>query len=58
MALMSYCGNMPLISMSNPTCMSVLENMEKNLLKRANQNYIVIINMSLSSTNLHFKVFL
>ena len=62
MALMSYCGYKLLISMSNPMCMSVLENIEKkltqNLLKRAHQNYIVIINRSLSSTNLHFKVFL
>ena len=31
MALMSYCGNKLLISMSNPTCMSVLENIEKKL---------------------------
>ena len=62
MGLMSYCGNKSLISMSNPMCMSVLENIEKkltqNLLIKAQQNYIVIINMSLSSTNLHFKVFL
>ena len=42
MALMSYCGNKLLISMSNPTCMSVLENIEKNLLQRAHQNYIAI----------------
>ena len=46
MALMSYCGGL-LISMSNPKCMSVLENIEKkltqNLFQRAHQNYIAII---------------